>query len=194
MKKVKNLSIREYIDALGIEKNRTLSNAEKKVKLLRILAPGSSPEALGLTTLNQLYEKIEAQFTELKNAKPVYYIRIGAVWYQVDVFYRELSAGQYIDLMAVNSKDDSELADNLDRIMAILCRRCRFLWFFPERYNTKTFDERRALMLTRCKIGEVMGVVNFFLQSWTELSYHIATFLAEERIETMKKELERMTK
>jgi len=157
------------------------------VRLIKVLAPNKSPEDYGLMTLNKLYAQIEAQFKELREAKPVYWVRIGLTWYQVDVFYRELSAGQYIDLMAINGKDDADLADNLDRIMAILCRKCRFLWFLPEKYNTKTFDSRRELFRNECRIKEVMGVVNFFLRSWEESSSHIATFLAER---TMKEWVE----
>lgn len=194
MKHISSLSIQEYIDCLAVETNRALSPVEKKVQLLRILAPGSSPESLGLMSLNKLYEEIEGEFRELREAKPVYWVRIGFTWYQVDVFYRELSAGQYIDLMAVNGKDEGDLADNLDRIMAILCRRCRFLWFFPEKYNTANFDQRRALFRTRCKIKKVMGVVNFFLQSWNESASHIATFLAERTMEEWAKGVSELTK
>jgi hypothetical protein len=81
------------------------------------------------------------------------------------VFTDELTAGQLIDLMEMNTTDERQLVQNLHRIMATLCRESAFLGWFPKKYDGASHAKRAELMKKHAKIGDVWGVVSFFLLS-----------------------------
>jgi len=81
------------------------------------------------------------------------------------VFTDELTAGQLIELMDANTTDEKQLLQNLHRIMATLCREGGLFGFFPKKYDGSAHAERAELMKKHAKVGDVWGVVSFFLLS-----------------------------
>jgi hypothetical protein len=81
------------------------------------------------------------------------------------VFTDELTAGQLIDLMDMNTTDERQLVQNLHRIMATLCREAGFMGWFPKKYDGAGHANRAELLKANAKIGDVWGVVSFFLLS-----------------------------
>jgi len=76
-----------------------------------------------------------------------------------------LTAVQLIDLMDTDTTDEKKLVQNLHRIMATLCREGGFLGYFPKKYDGASHQERAELLKANAKIGDVWGVVSFFLLS-----------------------------
>ncbi len=60
---------------------------------------------------------------------------------------------------------EKKLVQNLHRIMATLCREGGFMGYFPKKYDGASHQERAELLKANAKIGDVWGVVSFFLLS-----------------------------
>jgi len=54
---------------------------------------------------------------------------------------------------------------NLHRIMATLCREAGFMGWFPKKYDGAGHADRAELLKANAKVGDVWGVVSFFLLS-----------------------------
>jgi hypothetical protein len=67
--------------------------------------------------------------------------------------------------MDINTTDERQLLQNLHRIMASLSREGGFMGWFPKKYDGAAHAERAELFKKHAKVGDVWGVVSFFLLS-----------------------------
>jgi hypothetical protein len=65
----------------------------------------------------------------------------------------------------MNTTDERQLVQNLHRIMATLCREAGWFGWFPKKYDGSAHADRAELLKTHAKVGDVWGVVSFFLLS-----------------------------
>jgi hypothetical protein len=170
MKPISELTIFEYQNAYSIEANRRASATQKKVELVEYFFNVDGMK-LPITEVNKKYAQIKASIETAKSARSKSHIFVGGGWYKVDYLYDGLTAGQLIDVMALDLSTEGSVCNNMHKVMAALTRKCRWYKFGVEAYNADGFQARATKMLYCCKMADVFGVVAFFLsvsESWSK--------------------------
>ena len=165
--KLQDLTIDQFQRIAALEFSPVLTDYDKRAGVVAIVegVDVSLVREMPAKGLTKRYKTIIAEWNELPALGYKRRFKAGGKWWIPTVFTDELTAGQLIDLMEMNTTDERQLVQNLHRIMATLCRESAFLGWFPKKYDGSAHAERAELMKKHAKIGDVWGVVSFFLLS-----------------------------
>jgi hypothetical protein len=165
--KIQDLTIDQFQRIAALELSPALNDADKRLGVVAIVegVEVAMVRDMPATALTKRYKAIIKEWNELPALAYRRKFKAGGKWWIPTVFTDELTAGQLIDLMDMNTADERQLVQNLHRIMATLCREAALLGWFPKKYDGSAHAERAELMKKHAKIGDVWGVVSFFLLS-----------------------------
>ena len=187
--KLQDLTIDQFQRIAAIEFSAALNENDKRVGVVAIVegVDVAIVRDMPAKALAKQYRGIVKEWNELPALAYKRKFKAGGKWWIPTVFTDELTAGQLIDLMDLNTTDEKELVQNLHRIMATLCREAGWFGWFPKKYNGSAHAERADLMKKHAKIGDVWGVVSFFLlssesylQILSDYSKHLTTKAADQ--------------
>ena len=165
--KLQDLTIDQFQRIAALEFSPVLTDYDKRAGVVAIVegVDISLVREMPAKSLTKRYKTIIAEWNELPALGYKRRFKAGGKWWIPTVFTDELTAGQLIDLMDTDTTDEKKLVQNLHRIMATLCREGGFLGYFPKKYDGASHQERAELFKSHAKIGDVWGVVSFFLLS-----------------------------
>jgi hypothetical protein len=165
--KLQDLTIDQFQRIAALEFSPVLTDYDKRAGVVAIVegVDISLVREMPAKGLTKRYKTIIAEWNELPTLAYRRRFKAGGKWWIPTVFTDELTAGQLIDLMDTDTTDEKKLVQNLHRIMATLCREGGFLGWFPKKYDGASHQERAELLKAHAKIGDVWGVVSFFLLS-----------------------------
>ena len=165
--KLQDLTIDQFQRIAALELSPALNDADKRLGVVAIVegVDVAIVRDMPAASLTKRYKEIIKEWNELPALAYKRKFKAGGKWWIPTVFTDELTAGQLIDLMEMNTTDERQLVQNLHRIMATLCREAAWLGWFPKKYDGASHAERAELMKKHAKIGDVWGVVSFFLLS-----------------------------
>jgi hypothetical protein len=165
--KLQDLTIDQFQRIAALELSPALNDADKRLGVVAIVegVDVAIVRDMPAASLTKRYKAIIKEWNELPALAYKRKFKAGGKWWIPTVFTDELTAGQLIDLMEMNTTDERQLVQNLHRIMATLCREAAWLGWFPKKYDGAAHAERAELMKKHAKIGDVWGVVSFFLLS-----------------------------
>jgi hypothetical protein len=165
--KLQDLTIDQFQRIAALEFSPALNDADKRVGVVAIVegVEVAIVRDMPATALTKRYKAIVKEWNELPALAYKRKFKAGGKWWIPTVFTDELTAGQLIDLMDMNTTDERQLVQNLHRIMATLCREAGWFGWFPKKYDGAGHADRAELLKANAKIGDVWGVVSFFLLS-----------------------------
>jgi hypothetical protein len=165
--KLQDLTIDQFQRIAAIELSDVLNDFDKRIGVIAIVegTDVSFVREMPAKSLTKRYKAIIAEWNELPALAYKRKFKAGGKWWIPTVFTDELTAGQMIDLLDMNTTDEKQLVQNLHRIMATLCREGGFRGWFAKKYDGASHAERAEVMKKHAKIGDVWGVVSFFLIS-----------------------------
>jgi hypothetical protein len=165
--KLQDLTIDQFQRIAALELSPALNDADKRVGVVAIVegVDVAIVRDMPATSLTKRYKAIIKEWNELPALAYKRKFKAGGKWWIPTVFTDELTAGQLIDLMDLNTTDERQLVQSLHRIMATLCREAGWFGIMPKKYDGASHAERAELMQKHAKIGDVWGVVSFFLLS-----------------------------
>jgi hypothetical protein len=165
--KLQDLTIDQFQRIAALELSPALNDADKRVGVVAIVegVEVAIVRDMPATALTKRYKAIVKEWNELPALAYKRKFKAGGKWWIPTVFTDELTAGQLIELMDINTSDERQLVQNLHRIMATLSREAGLFGFFPKKYDGAAHAERAEIMKRHATIGDVWGVVSFFLLS-----------------------------
>jgi len=165
--KLQDLTIDQFQRLAAIELAPALNDFDKRMAVVAI-ADGvelGKVREMPATGLSKRYNEIVKELNELFALAYKRKFKAKGRWWIPTVFTDELTAGQLIELMDIKTNDERQLVQNLHRIMASLCREGGLFGWFPEKYDGASHAERAEIMKHHATVGDVWGVVSFFLLS-----------------------------
>jgi hypothetical protein len=165
--KLQDLTIDQFQRLAAIELSPALNDFDKRLAVVSI-ADGieiAKAKEMPATSLSKRYKEIVKEWNELPALAYKRKFKAKGKWWIPTVFTDELTAGQLIELMDIKTNDERLLVQNLHRIMASLCRDGGLFGWFPEKYDGASHAERAEIMKYHATVGDVWGVVSFFLLS-----------------------------
>jgi len=165
--KLYDLTIDQFQRIAALEFSPALNDVDKRVGVVAIVegVEVAIVRDMPAKSLTKRYKAIVKEWNELPALAYKRKFKAGGKWWIPTVFTDELTAGQLIDLMDMNTTDEKQLVQNLHRIMATLCREAGWFGWFPKKYDGAGHADRAELLKTHAKVGDVWGVVSFFLLS-----------------------------
>jgi len=165
--KLQDLTIDQFQRIGAIEFSSVLGDYDKRAGVVAIVegVDISLVREMSAKSVLKRYKAIISEWNALPALGYKRKFKAGGKWWIPTVFTDELTAGQLIELMDANTTDEKQLLQNLHRIMATLCREGGLFGFFPKKYDGAAHAERAELMKKHAKVGDVWGVVSFFLLS-----------------------------
>jgi hypothetical protein len=165
--KLQDLTIDQFQRIGAIEFSSVLGDYDKRAGVVAIVegVDISLVREMPAKSVLKRYKAIISEWNALPALGYKRKFKAGGKWWIPTVFTDELTAGQLIELMDANTTDEKQLLQNLHRIMATLCREGGLFGFFPKKYDGAAHAERAELMKKHAKVGDVWGVVSFFLLS-----------------------------
>lgn len=165
--KLQDLTIDQFQRLAALELSPALNDFDKRLAVVAI-ADGidiAKAKEMPATSLSKRYKEIVKEWNELPALAYKRKFKAKGRWWIPTVFTDELTAGQLIELMDIKTNDERQLVQNLHRIMASLCREGGLFGWFPEKYDGASHAERAEIMKYHATVGDVWGVVSFFLLS-----------------------------
>lgn len=157
------LTVGQFISLYDIEINGNLNIIEKQQKMLSIVEgkPESYYDTFKYRDLITAYGERLSFFENIPETKPVDFLKIGDKRYKFCYELNEITAGQYIDILAFSGE-----IMQLNKIAA-----CFFLPMEGKRYQPygKIPHDVVADELLDAKFIEVYGCMLFFCQLFSEL-------------------------
>ena len=157
------LTVGQFISLYDIEINGNLNIIEKQQKMLSIVEgkPESYYDTFKYRDLITAYGERLSFFENIPETKPVDFLKIGDKRYKFCYELQEITAGQYIDILAFSGE-----IMQLNKIAA-----CFFLPMEGKRYQPygKIPHDVVADELLDAKFIEVYGCMLFFCQLFSEL-------------------------
>jgi len=189
--KLQDLTIDQFQRIGAIEFSSVLGDYDKRAGVVAIVegVDISLVREMSAKAVLKRYKAIISEWNALPALGYKRKFKAGGKWWIPTVFTDELTAGQLIELMDANTTDEKQLLQNLHRIMATLCREGGLFGFFPKKYDGAAHAERAELMKKHAKVGDVWGVVSFFLLSsesylkvLSDYSKHLMTMMVVWRM------------
>ena len=165
--KLQDLTIDQFQRIGAIEFSSVLGDYDKRIGVVSIVdgADVSLVREMPAKAVLKRYKAIVSEWNALPALGYKRKFKAGGKWWIPTVFTDELTAGQLIELMDINTTDEKQLLQNLHRIMATLSKEGGLFGLFPKKYDGAAHAERAELMKKHAKVGDVWGVVSFFLLS-----------------------------
>ena len=165
--KLQDLTIDQFQRIAALELSPALNDADKRLGVVAIVegVDVAIVRDMPAASLTKRYKAIIKEWNELPALAYKRKFKAAGKWWIPTVFTDELTAGQLIDLMEMNTTDERQLVQNLHRIMATLCREAGWFGWFAKKYDGSAHADRAELLKNHAKVGDVWGVVSFFLLS-----------------------------
>lgn len=170
--KLTDLTIEKFQAIAAIELSQVFEQHEKRVAVLAAFYDVDVNDVLEWP-VNQViatYRTLIDQWNWLPEMAPKIKFKAGNKWFVGVKEINQMTAGQLIELMSYNVKDEALMVESLHLIMASLCRECLYLAWVPEPYNGKGHAMRAEHLRKHATIGDVWGLISFFLLISSELS------------------------
>ena len=164
--KLQDLTIAQFQRIAALELSEALEPSDKRVGVVAIVEGVEVGMVMEMPAkaVTKRYKEIIKDWNELPTLAYKKKFWADGRWWIPTVFTDELTAGQLIDLMSLDTSNEKALVQNLHKIMATLCREGG--WFgLPKKYDGASHAQRAEVMQKHAKIGDVWGVVSFFLLS-----------------------------
>ena len=164
--KLQDLTIAQFQRIAALELSEALEPSDKRVGVVAIVEGVEVGMVMEMPAkaVAKRYKEIIKDWNELPTLAHKKKFWADGRWWIPTVFTDELTAGQLIDLMSLDTSNEKALVQNLHKIMATLCREGG--WFgLPKKYDGASHAQRAEVMQKHAKIGDVWGVVSFFLLS-----------------------------
>ena len=170
--KLTDLTIEKFQTLAAIELSTAFEQHEKRIAVLSAFYEIDVDEVLSwpVSQVVATYRTLIDQWNWLPELAPRIKFRAGNKWFVGAKEINQMTAGQLIELMSYNVKDETLMVENLHLIMASLCRECKYLRWAPEPYNGKGHASRAEYLRKNATIGDVWGLISFFLLISNELS------------------------
>ena len=181
--KFEDLTLDQFQRIAVIEANES-DEAKRKVLIVSIV-DNVDAKTLPMSQVTSRYKLIEAA---LKNIPDLPYkdtIRIGKKRYKLTMYSDKLTAGQILEIMSFDFSDSYKALMNAHKMLASMARERKL--FRTLKYDGNKHPER-AEDFKQCKMGDVWGVVGFFLKA-SESYLKIMTGYMEAKMKTMAKGL-----
>lgn len=170
------VSIKQYIEITDLSAI-DMDELDRQIKVLAILS-NTSEELLCAMELSSLKQAISA--CKFIYSKPVSspllnYIKINGHKFYVNMNFKNISAGEYIDMTSM-VKDPLTVSQNLPKIIAIFLHPVNFFNYKKKKcYENKwqTLESRNdtaQLIEEHLMMDKVMMLSGFFLKSWEKLA------------------------
>lgn len=185
---LQHLTIAKFQHLAGIEFSDDFDANEKRVTVLAAFYGTSIDTQLAkpASKVVQEYADLIAEWNWLPELQPCAKFKAGGKWFVGAKYVNELTAGQVIELMSYNTKDERALVQSLHLVLASLTRECKYLRWAPEPYSGASHAARAAHLQKHATVGDVWGLISFFLLITTELSSSLAAS-SEKRLQAMTK-------
>jgi hypothetical protein len=170
--KLTDLTIEQFQAIAAIELSTAFEAHEKRVAVIAAYRRLEVDEIMKwpISKIVADYRTLIEQWNWLPELEPKIKFKAGAKWFVGAQYLNEMTAGQLIELMSYNVKDETLMVDSLHLIMASLCRECKYLRWAPEQYNGANHAKRAEHLRKHATIGNVWGLISFFLLISSELS------------------------
>jgi len=165
--KLQDLTIDQFQRIGAIEFSSVLGDYDKRIGVVSIVegVDVSLVREMPAKAVLKRYKAIVSEWNALPALGYKRKFKAGGKWWIPTVFTDELTAGQLIELMDINTTDEKQLLQNLHRIMASLSREGGFMGWFPKKYDGAADAERAEFFKKHARVGDFWGVVCFFLLS-----------------------------
>ena len=173
---LQNLTIAKFQSIAAVELSDVFTQHEKRIGVLAAYHGIEVDAVLAwpIAKVVKVYRELIEEWNWLPELQPRAKFKAGGKWYIGAKFVNELTAGQMIELMSYNVKDEQAMVQNLHLILASLTRECKYLRWAAEPYNGANHAKRAAHLQKHATVGDIWGLISFFLLITTELSSSLA--------------------
>lgn len=175
---LQHLTIGKFQSLATIELSTVFTQSEKRVGVLAAYHQRSVDEILAWPMLKVIkdYKTLIDQWNWLPEIQPRAKFKAGNRWYMGAKYINEMTAAQLLEIMSYDTKNEATMVESLHLILASLTRECKYHRWAPEPYNGAGHAARAEYLKEHAKIGDIWGLISFFLLITAELSKNLAEF------------------
>lgn len=186
--KLQELTIGKFQSLATIELSTIFNQSEKRIGVLAAYHQRSVDEIMAwpVPKIIKEYRTLIDQWNWLPELEPRAKFKAGNRWYVGSKFINEMTAAQLLEIMSYDTKNEAAMVDSLHLILASLTRECKYYRWAPEPYNGAGHAARAEHLKEHAKIGDIWGLISFFLLITTELSKNLAESSGQLQTQTQK--------
>jgi hypothetical protein len=185
---LQKMTIEKFQVLAAIELSEIFDSNEKRIGVVSAYSGKSVDQIMAwpVTKIIKEYKKIIEQWNWLPELQPKAKFQAGNRWYVGAKYINEMTAAQLIEIMSYDTKNERLMIENLHMILASLTRECKYYRWAPEPYSGANHAARAEQMRKHATIGDIWGLISFFLWITTELSGNLMEYLEQKLKQAQK--------